>query len=132
MKSCRKAWYWLYWLLKSSLYDLAAGQRGRQRLGLGGNLRWVSADLVLQIGKVCIDLLERSNLALNHVDLSSSSRTVSVLRFSARGRTLFWFWLPGGQNRIVWKTKSSDFVQMGHYINAHRVFIYHKYIDRQR
>jgi hypothetical protein len=77
MKSCRKAWYWLYWLLKSSLYDLAAGQRGRRRLGPGGSVRWVSADLVLQIGKVCIDLLERSNLALNHVDLSSS-RTASV------------------------------------------------------
>lgn len=46
-----------------------------------GNLRWVSADLVLQVRQVCIDLLERSNLALDHLVLEltmPSSRTVVV------------------------------------------------------
>lgn len=35
--------------------------------GSSGNLRRVSSDLVLQIGQVCIDLFERSNLALDHL-----------------------------------------------------------------
>lgn len=41
-------------------------------LGVCGNLRWVSADLVLQIGQVCIDFLERSDLALDHFNSSLS------------------------------------------------------------
>jgi hypothetical protein len=52
-------------------------------LGVSGNLRWVSADLVLQIGQVCIDFLERSNLALDHFDLSLSQTSLA----SAHGRT---------------------------------------------
>jgi hypothetical protein len=46
-----------------------------------GNLRWVSADLVLQVRQVCIDFLERSDLALDHLVLEltmPSSRTVLV------------------------------------------------------
>jgi hypothetical protein len=54
-------------------------------LGVSGDLRWVSADLVLQIGQVCIDFLERSNLALDHLDLSLSRTVLSLA--SAHGRT---------------------------------------------
>lgn len=36
-------------------------------LDFSGNLRRIPSDLVLQIGQVCIDLLERSNLPLNHL-----------------------------------------------------------------
>lgn len=46
-----------------------------------GNVRWVSANLVLQIGQVCIELLERSNLALDHLvreSTMSSSRDGAV------------------------------------------------------
>jgi hypothetical protein len=49
--------------------------------GSSGNLRRVSSDLVLQIGQVCIDLFERSNLALDHLvrdSAVSSSRKVCL------------------------------------------------------
>jgi hypothetical protein len=48
-------------------------------LGVSGNVRWVSADLVLQIGQVCIDFLERSNLALDHFVLSLSRIVLCLL-----------------------------------------------------